>query len=55
MDITLKAAIEEAVAQNDPQKRSRLQTNKTLARKCPACGKKEDPDGRCKCTNQDAW
>lgn len=28
---------------------------KTLTRKCFACGKKEDPDGRCKCTNQDAW
>ena len=29
---------------------------KILSRKkCPACGEKEDPDGRCRCTNQDAW
>lgn len=33
-----------------------VKPTKMLARKrCPACGKKEDPDGRCKCTNQDAW
>lgn len=23
--------------------------------KCPACGQKEDPDGRCRCVNEDAW
>ena len=23
--------------------------------KCPACGEKEDPDGRCRCVNDDAW
>ena len=33
------------------------QANKRILsrKKCPACGGKEDPDGRCKCTNQDAW
>ncbi|MBU4480738.1 hypothetical protein KKH59_00275 [Patescibacteria group bacterium] len=29
---------------------------KVLTRKkCPACGQKEDPDGRCLCVNRDAW
>jgi len=39
------------------QKRIKLQINKKmLARKrCPICRKKEDPDGRCGCTNKDAW
>jgi repressor LexA len=31
-------------------------TNKLLTRKrCPFCNQKEDPDGRCKCVNEDAW
>lgn len=35
--------------------KSKQADKKMLARKCYACGKKEDLDGRCRCTNQDAW
>ncbi len=39
------------------QKRIELQKNKKILarKKCPACRQKEDSDGRCKCTNKDAW
>ncbi|TSC78464.1 MAG: repressor LexA [Parcubacteria group bacterium Gr01-1014_33] len=39
------------------QERIQLQANKKMLtrKKCPACGLKEDPDGRCRCVNRDAW
>lgn len=39
------------------QKKLKLRvTNRVLkTRKCYACGQKEDPDGRCRCVNKDAW
>ena len=37
------------------KKEKRLKAKMLTRKRCSACGKKEDPDGRCLCVNQDAW
>jgi repressor LexA len=42
--------------QKRQEKTKQRMIKKLLKRKwCPICNKKEDPDGRCKCVNKDAW
>lgn len=44
------------IFQRKQEKIGLRKTKKPLKRKkCPACGQKEDIDGRCKCVNKDAW
>ena len=37
------------------KKEKRFKIKMLTKKRCSACGKKEDPDGRCLCVNQDAW
>lgn len=37
------------------KKEKQLRAKILTRKRCPACKKKEDLDGRCGCTNQDAW